>query len=146
MNLPRQTYRTAEHAASEDEISAAFAQWARADQLKIGVDDPDKQKSRVDRLLYRETVVAFFEVKTCGKPAGSWITSRRKIEELRKLYSIVRVPVLVVVRFACGVIAYLDVNAPYEVIADWGRSDRNDPADREAGARFQWGQFKYVRS
>jgi hypothetical protein len=143
--LPRQTYRTESDGENEERIAELFAQWARAKQLKIGKDDPDKQKPRIDRLLYRQHVVAFFEIKTCSYAWGywsrGWCTGRAKVELLRQLASIVRVPVLLVVEFDYGTLGYVDVNTEYAEIADFGRDDRADRADREPGALFNWGKL-----
>lgn len=147
--LPRQTYRTPDDEWDEYLIAERFALWANASQLKFGTDPIDRQKSRIDRLLYRQdTVVALFEVKRRSMefrqtPAG-WITGRRKVEDCRAAAAIFRLPVLLVVEFGCRTVAYLDTATDHTVVPDWGRNDRNDPADREAGARFSWDKFKRI--
>jgi hypothetical protein len=143
--LPRQTYRTEQHAVAEQEVASAFATWAHANELKIGSDPNDLEKSRVDRLLYRGNVVAFFEIKTSTYAFGEcpfFRIGRRKVVELQTLHSIVRVPVLIVVRFGCGTIAYLDVTLEHSIVENWGRDDRGDSGDREQAASFQWPQFR----
>jgi hypothetical protein len=146
-SLPRQTYRTTTHAIAEQEIADALAKWANARQLKIGADPDDQQKSRIDRVLYRDYVVAFAEIKTCRyvfREIPHFTIGRRKVIELRTLQSIVRVPVLIVVRFGCGTLGYLDVTLDHWIVENWGRDDRGDTADREQGARFEWTQFKII--
>jgi hypothetical protein len=144
--LPRQTYKSETDDENEMRIAELFAQWAKAKQLKIGKDDPDKQKPRVDRLLYRNHVVAFFEIKTCSYAWGywsrGWCTGRAKVELLRQLAGIVRVPVLLVIEFGDGVLGYVDVTTEYAPIENFGRDDRDDVADHEPGALFNWAKLK----
>ena len=144
--LPRQTYKSETDDENEMRIAELFAQWAKAKQLKIGKDDPDKQKPRVDRLLYRNHVVAFFEIKSCSYAWGywsrGWCTGRAKVELLRQLAGIVRVPVLLVIEFGDGVLGYVDVTTEYAPIEDFGRDDRDDVADHEPGALFNWAKLK----
>jgi hypothetical protein len=148
--LPRQTYKTHEHARIEQEIAELWARAWQLEQIRIGVDDPDKQKPRVDRVVIKdEHVVAFAENKSSSVPFGKgdgWITGIRKITNLRKLYDVVRVPVLMVVRFGCGTIAHIDIMKPFQLVRGWGRHDRGDPGDVEDGCRFAWDDFKVARS
>lgn len=149
--LPRETFKSAADRELELAVAGRIERWANAKYLHIGPDDPERQKSRIDGLFYRDdTVVAFAEIKSCSYVFGSlpngWTTSEKKIASARALYQIVRVPVLLVLRFACGTVAYLDVNEPYVRIEPWGRSDRNSSGDVETGARFQWRQMKIVEA
>jgi hypothetical protein len=148
VTLPRQTYKTEAHAEAERRIADIFGKWTRSRTLRIGTDDADKLKSRCDRLAYRDdTVVAFFEIKTTIYKFGElpdYRVSRRKIHRLRALQDITQVPVLLVVEFAKEEIYYLDVTTEYTVVPNFGRSDRNDAADIEEGAAFEWSYFKPV--
>jgi len=148
--LPRRTYKTAEHEEDETRIAEVFARWAKAGQLKIGIDFPDRQKSRIDRLLYRnQAVVAFFEVKTTGYTFGyfdgGWCTGLKKVEACRELRGLVCVPVLLVVEFLCGRIAYVDTAAEVRIRDGFGRKDRDDAADIVRAACFDWKQFRTIR-
>ena len=147
-DLPRQTYLTPEDEAAEQEIAELFAFYRQRKQLKIGVDDPNAEKPRVDRALVRDNrITAFFEVKRCLKytlaDAPDWTVSTKKVGYLCDLHHIMRVPCLFVVRFNCGAIVYLDpVDEPHMTVRDWGRTDRGDPGDVETGARYRIGQFR----
>jgi hypothetical protein len=152
VNLPRQTYKTAADDAAEAEIARIFAARCNMAQLKIGDDPHDDMKSAIDRLVFSDAVVrGFFEAKTCtyrfedpDLEAG-WTIGVSKILAGRALHKIVRLPVVIVVRFSCATIAWIDVHRDYTLIPKWGRRDRNDPADIEDGARFQWRQFKILK-
>ena len=148
--LPRQTYKTTEHDQIEREVARRFAKWTRSTSLKIGTDPHDKQKARVDRAFCRGgNIVAFAEIKSCSAEFGTrhtgWAVGLDKVESCRALFQVVRVPVLIIVKFGCGTVAYLDCNTEFERIERFGRSDRNDPVDYEVGARFQWSRFKVVK-
>lgn len=146
--LPRQTFKTAAHAAVECAVADYVAQWAKAKWLKIGTDDPDRQKPRVDGLFYRDRVVAFAEIKSCSRPFRNppegWTTGRKKVLTLQDLFKIVRVPVIILVRFGCATVAYIDSDEIHEVIYPWGRGDRNSLGDIEDGARFPWSAMHVV--
>ena len=146
--LPRETFKTEAHAAVERAVADYVAQWASARYLKIGTDDPNREKSRIDGLFYRDVVVAFAEIKSCSRRFGEgegWTTGRKKVMAAQDLFKIVRVPVVLVVQFGCGTIAYVDSSVMHEVIEPWGRRDRNSPGDLEPGARFSWSQMHVVR-
>jgi hypothetical protein len=147
--LPRETFKRAHDAALEDEVARVLEQWAKATYLHIGPDDPDKRKSSIDGLLFREdTVVAFTETKGNGRWFGghpTWTTSARKVGYARQVHAIMRVPVLMVVRFACGTIAYVDALQPYRLWKNWGRHDRGSPGDIEDGAEFDLSLMKVIR-
>jgi hypothetical protein len=148
--LPRQTYKTEKDALSEESIAADFAEWTGAEQLKIGNDPTDRQKSRVDRAFYRgKEIVAFAEIKNYPRYAFGqipyWTLSLKKVETMQALQAIVRVPVLFILGFNDGTIAFFDVTkAKFDRVEKFGRDDRGDPADYEPGARFQWSQFKKI--
>lgn len=144
--LPRQTYKTHEHARIEQEIAELWAHAWGLDQMRIGLDDPNKQKPRVDRAVIRdEHIVAFAEIKSSsvnfGKGDG-WITGARKITNLRSIQKLFAVPVVMVVRFGCSTIAHIDVTHQCRLVRGWGRVDRGDPGDAEDGAEFSWHDFK----
>lgn len=151
--LPRQTYMKPEDAAREQRLAELFAQQRHMGQLKIGVDDPDKMKPRIDRLLHSDGIVrCFFEAKGCpgydfrAFPTDGWVTGKRKTAELRNLYNIVRVPVLYLVEFQCGTVAFVDVMKEYVEMPGFGRSDRGDLADAEGGTQYQWGDFRVIKA
>jgi hypothetical protein len=148
-DLPRQTYLDGSDAELEEWTARFFADRYRARQFKIGVDNPDAEKPRIDRVLVRaDRVTAFFEVKGCPRHEWGygigWATGVRKVISLRTLHGIVRVPCLFVVKFACDTVGWVDVMEGYRTLSDWGRSDRNDPGDREPGAEFGWEVMKRV--
>lgn len=146
----RRTYLTAKDAAAEQEIAVLFAAASGGRQFKIGIDNPDAEKPRVDRAFVRgDKITAFFEVKRCLKDtladAPHWTVATKKVGNLCDLHRIVRVPCLFVVRFRCMTIVWLDpIVEPHVTVKDWGRSDRGDPADLETGARYEIGQFRGV--
>ena len=118
--------------------------------FKIGRDDPDRQKSRIDRVMVRGgAVTSFFEIKRCNYsfrderlPRG-WGVGEKKIIAARALFEVVRVPVLLIVQFA-DELAALNTNESYAIENRFGRIDRDDRADIERGAIFQWEQFRLV--
>jgi hypothetical protein len=149
--LPRQTYNTDSDALTETRIAEAFAAWGKAKQLKLGEDDPDKLKSRCDRLLYREhlgRVVAFFEVKNrkfdFGSLDGGWAVGRRKYEALRQLKTIVRLPVFYVVGFQCRTIAFVEIDQPHVIKPNFGPNRPRDAGEYEDGVWFQWSQLRKI--
>jgi hypothetical protein len=142
----RPTYESAADGFKEDVVATLFAKYANAQQLKIGQIG---QHAHVDRLLYRDCrVIAFFEIKNRNggfSDYETWIISEKKIEELRRLKTIVCVPVFVVFHFSRGdTIAYIDVDTPYQPQSNFGRYDRGDPHDVEAGAAWAWDQFTTI--
>jgi hypothetical protein len=146
--LPRQTYKTDEHARIEQEIAERFARWAKGEQMRIGLDARDKQKPRVDRIFIRDNYVrGCFECKSSSVNFGhgnTWVTGIRKVRSLRQVHDLLAVPVLIVVKFGCGTIAFVDSADDFSILRGWGRADRNDPGDAEDGARFLWSQFRKV--
>jgi hypothetical protein len=144
--LPRQTYKTGEHARIEQEIAELWARAWNVEQMRIGLDDPNKQKPRCDRAVIKdEHIVGFVEVKSSSSIFGKgdgWITGVRKITNLRRIHELFAVPVVMAVKFKCGTIAHIDVMKPYQLVRGWGRGDRGDPGDAEDGARFAWSDFK----
>jgi hypothetical protein len=147
--LPRQTFKSAADLEIEQCVGNALSDWARANYLHIGHDDAARQKSRIDGLLFRHRhVVAFAEIKSSSYPFRQqftgWITALKKVMAARELHSVVRVPVIIVVRFGCGTIAYVNHDDPFERVESWGRHDRNCPGDIETGARFLWSTMKLI--
>jgi hypothetical protein len=148
--LPRETFKSAADSEAENEIAQIIARWTKTTYLPIGFDPPDKQKSRIDGAFARDGhIVAFAEIKTrtCRfREYPDFRVSATKVTEGRALYEIVRVPVLLIVRFGCGTIGYLDVSqTPYQTVPNFGRYDRNSPGDIEEGAAYQWEDFKLVQ-
>jgi hypothetical protein len=148
--LPRQTYNNQEAADREARLAEIFAIKTGHNQLKVGVDDPNKMKPRIDRAFYRDGVLkGFFEAKGCPRmPFGSgagWTTGQRKTKKLRELFDTVRVPVLYLVEFSCGTIAYVNVTRDVEMVPGFGRFDRGDQADAEGGTRYKWSDFTKIR-
>lgn len=148
--LPRPTFKTDADAVAEREIAAAAEGWSKARYLKIGEDHPQRQKPRIDGLFFRErVVVAFAELKDIAAVSFGetrfYIVAEKKVRCGRGLADIVRVPVFLIARFACGTIGCLNLSEAYVSIPKWGRRDRNSPGDIEAGAGFDWSRFKIVR-
>jgi len=145
--LPRATLLTDEDAKREEAIAERFATWMGVTQVKIGKDLPDRQKPRLDRAFIRDgrTLVGLGEVKAHLKyrfaECAKFVVSKAKIEHGRSVNLLLRVPVLLVIEFACGTLAWLDVRSDYVTWHEWGRHDRNDPADIEDGACFTWERF-----
>lgn len=146
--LPRQTYRTDADAQAENEIAEFVASAWRCQQLKVGIDHPDRMKSKVDRALHDGTTIkCFFEAKGYRyRFRGDYVfgVTRSKIVALRDLSTITALPVLFVARFSCGTVAYFDVTIPFEP-GTISRSDRGDAADSSPAARYAWDAFKIVR-
>lgn len=148
--LPRRTLRTKEDGEREDAIAKRFACAFGVTQVKIGADDPDKQKPRIDRAFVRDnTLVGLAEIKAHlrygFRECAKFVVSKAKIEHGRSINLLLRVPVLLVIEFRCGTLAWINVAQPYEIWENWGRRDRGDPADLEAGACFSWSQFTIVK-
>ena len=148
--LPRPTFKTEADTVAELTVADVVAQWANAQYLKIGKDDPDQEKPRIDGLLYRDgRVVVFLEIKSrsCrfGAYPDGWIISEKKVIALRSLHNIVRVPVVLIINFACGTIAYVNTAEIYRRVERFGRFDRNSPGDIETGACYAWQQLKAIR-
>ena len=144
--LPRQTYKTSEHARIEQEIAELWARAWNVEQMRIGLDDPNKQKPRCDRVIIKdEHIVGFLEIKSSSsifEKGDGWITGIRKITSLRKIHELLAVPVVMAVKFGCSTIAHIHVMKPYGLVRGWGRGDRSDPGDVEDGVRFGWDDFK----
>jgi hypothetical protein len=141
--LPRQTYKTDDDARIEQEMAEHFARRAGMQQMRIGLDQRDRQKPRVDRILHDDRYVrGFFECKSSSTKWGNgegFITGTRKLKNLRDLYGLVRVPVVMLVRFGCKTIAYFNVKKrPHRIVRNWGRFDRGDPGDIEHGELYLW--------
>jgi hypothetical protein len=154
LNLPRPTLMTSDNIAEEIATLDAIAKWAKRRWIKIGRDDPDRQKPRIDAALIddvRDCISSFVEVKGCGyrfetTDRRGWATGMRKLTNLRNFRAMVQVPVYYGVSFACGTIAAIEVmTRPHEIIAGFGRTDRGQgSADLEPGALFAWEQFHKI--
>lgn len=87
-------------------------------------------------MLRNGRVVAFLEIKNRTRPytdfSRFYRISLHKYVEMTKLKATTDLPVLLVVRFGCGTIAYrqTELNDKPTVVYS-GRVDRNDPADLE---------------
>src|ERR1700758_1871969 len=99
--LPRATLMTSDNTAEEIATLDAIAKWAKRRWIKIGRDDPQRQKPRIDAALIDEItdcVSSFVEVKGCGYRFGQsdrqgWATGMRKLNNLKNFREIVQVPV-----------------------------------------------------
>ncbi len=152
--LPRQTFRSAADAALEEEVAIYLESQWHYTYAKLGKDDPNRQKSRIDGLFHCDgTVMNFVEIKGCGRrfddpflERNGWLTAEKKVFAARTLYEIVRLPILIIVHFQCGTIAHLNAASPYTRIASGGRTDRDSPGDLEPMACFNLGDMVVVRA
>ncbi len=151
MSLPRKTYLTGRDSDNEDRVAGILADVWSARQFKIGVDDPKKEKPRFDRLFCNaHRLRCIVEIKGINynyrdpRLKGHYTISQKKVEHGRDLHAILRVPVIIVTAWADGPITGVDVMEPHGIRENWGRTDRNDPADLETGAEFAWKQLKVL--
>jgi hypothetical protein len=148
--MPRPTYESDKDRENERQIAAAFAMWSKTTAVKMNGDyapiDHAFIRQITDPLL--RLVVALAECKDRSHRFNlhdTWKVSARKIERMRHIKEILKLPVYCVVRFGCGTIAWLDPCRAYTPEENWGRDDRGDPADKETAACFKWDQFGIIK-
>lgn len=141
-------YESAKDRENERQIAEAFAMWSKTTAVKMGGDYAPLDHAFIRQLSDIRLVVALGECKERSHRFNvfdTWKVSAKKIEILRHIKEVLKLPVYCVVRFGCGTIAWLDPCRAYVPDENWGRDDRGDANDKERAACFKWNQFKVIK-
>jgi hypothetical protein len=138
----RPIYETEEDLQKEERLALAFAQKYGAEAHKLPALYPLDYSYTKDG-----SVVAFMEIKIRTNSFAAYQTymiSLSKITSARNIHITTGLPVLLAVKWGCGTVGFIDVNAPFENLTMGGRTDRNDEADIEPVVHWNMEAFTIV--
>ena len=138
----RPIYETEEDLEKEERLALAFAQKYGAEAHKLPALYPLDYSYTKDG-----SVVAFIEIKIRTNSFAAYPTymiGLSKITSARNIHITTGLPVLLAVKWGCGTVGFIDVNAPFENLTMGGRTDRNDEADIEPVVHWNMEAFTIV--
>jgi hypothetical protein len=141
--MSRPTYQSTGDLEREDDVRAMVMMWGKCDAVRTPTH------AAIDIIMHREqTIVAVAEIKCRGNTMlqyPDYSIGHQKMLNLQMTGELLCVPALLVVRWSCGALGYIDASTKPIALQEGGREDRNDPKDQEIMAHYDLQDFRDVR-
>jgi hypothetical protein len=143
MKEQRPAYETVADAWNERKVAEHVARKWSCDFEKMPVAYPvDYGFVRDDKLLF----IAEIKCRTIPrKKYPTYMISAKKVADARSIASTLSVPALLVVRWSCGSIRWINMNTDPVSVRWGGRADRDDSNDKEPCIFWHVNSFIKVR-